>query len=387
MKTLTCFKVIILSALILSCTQSIEDKLSKTIGKINSLENYFYHSSAKSGNAITQEWMAVFSLYMKAINDPTDTIIGARFLRYDKDTSNIMTNYHNYICTSYFPQNKTAKIDTINPDRPSLISPMPIQALSLLNYYMRNKDSVGMQYSDYGDSSKCIFTIKNKDVFFGSLKPDIIIQSNIISKYVLWINKEFLPYRLEQHLPNSSVIEEIKYLPQIRASEVLDKQKDIYLPEGYKLVDNNSHNLIDENNNFVGTKIIDLNLESIEGKQINLATLKNNLLIEFTSKSCGACKLAIPFLINFSNTYKDKGFKVISIETYPFTKDQLIEYKRSQKFEYEYLMANKKLNENYKILGTPIFFIVNKKGIIQKVFTGYAKGTTDNKIIKFANTL
>lgn len=387
MKTLTLCIVLFLSGFVLSCSQSIEDKLSRTIKKINSLENYSYHSVVKTGKGINQDWMNVFSCFVKAINDPTDTIIGAKFLLYDKDTSNIMINYHHYITTNYFSYNKTVEIDTINPDRPTLISPMPIKSLSLLNYYMRNKDSVGMQYSDYGDSTKYIFTIKNKDVFFGSLKPDIIIRSNIISKYVLWINKELLPYRLEQHGPDYSDLEQIKYLPQIRASEVLDKQRGIYLPEGYTLVDNNSHNLINENNNFVGKKIIDLNLENLDGKQINLATLKTNLLIEFTSKSCGACKLAIPFLINFSNTYKDKGFKVISIETYPFTKDQLIEYKRSQKFEYEYLMTNKKLNENYKILGTPIFFIVNKKGIIQKVFTGYAKGTTDNKIIKFANTL
>lgn len=387
MKTLTLSIVLFLSGFVLSCSQSIEDKLSRTIKKINSLENYSYHSITKSGNIVDPEWKT-FSFYLKAINDPADSIKGAKFLLYEQDTSRILINYGHYIYVSYYSHNKTAEIKTVTSVRPEgPPAPLPIKALSLLNYYLKNKDSVNLQYSDYGDSTKYIFTINNKDVFIWDLKPMIINKENIISKYFLWINKELLPYKLEQHLQDGTEIEEIKYLPQIRASEVLDKQKDIYLPKGYKLVDNNSHNLIDENNNFVGTKIIDLNLESIEGKQINLATLKNNLLIEFTSKSCGACKLAIPFLINFSNTYKDKGFKVISIETYPFTKDQLIEYKRSQKFEYEYLMANKKLNENYKILGTPIFFIVNKKGIIQKVFTGYAKGTTDNKIIKFANTL
>lgn len=387
MKTFTLFMVLFLSGFILSCSKSVEDKLSETIEKIYSLENYSYHSITKSGNNIYPEWK-IFSFYLKAINDPTDSIKGARFLLYEQGTSNILINYNHYFYVNYYSHNKTAEIKTVTSVRPEgPPAPLPIKALSLLNYYMRNKDSVGIQYSNYGDSAKYIFTINNKDVFIWDLKPMIINKKNIISKYVLWTNKELLPYKLEQHLQDGTEIEEIKYRSQIDASEVLDKQKDIYLPEGYKLVDTYTHNPIIETNNFIGKKIIDLSLENVEGQQINLAKLKTNLLIEFTSKSCSACKLAIPFLINFSNTYRDKGFKVISIETYPFAKEQLIDYKKSQKIEYEYLMANKKLNENYNIKATPIFFIVDKNGIIKKEITGYGKGMTDYEIIKFANTL
>ena len=387
MKKFALYSLLIISVFVSSCADSADDKLSKAIEKIKSLKHYSYLSLAKYGDGVNQDYKVNHASLFKVISDPSDSIIGARWLLYGEDTSDIKINYHQYVATNYFSYNKTVELDTINSERPTLASPMPLKVLSLLNYYVKMKDSMEMHYSDFGDSTSFSFTIDNKNVLFWNMRPEVITKRNITSKYIVWFNKESLPYKLEQYLDDLSDIETIKYLPQMKASEVLDKQKYIYIPPTYKLVDKCTRTPVNFYNDLIGKKIIDMDLITAESKVINLSKLKNNLLIEFTSISCGPCRLALPFLKNFSKHYKNNDISVISIETYPYTKDQLLAYKKAEEIEYNYLVANKKLNDHYKIILTPLFLLVNRKGVIQKVITGYEKDVTDKEIIKYAKTL
>lgn len=88
-------------------------------------------------------------------------------------------------------------------------------------------------------------------------------------------------------------------------------------------------------------------LKNLYGKTVKLSNYKGEkLLIEFTGLGCGPCYLAIPFLNKFNNKYKDKGFHVISIETFSNDINALKGEKKRNKISFEFLIGdNQTVNE------------------------------------------
>jgi thiol-disulfide isomerase/thioredoxin len=111
------------------------------------------------------------------------------------------------------------------------------------------------------------------------------------------------------------------------------------------------------------------------------------VMIQFTSVSCGPCKVAIPFLKKLVSEYSEKDFDFVSIESWTRNSDVLKVYQERNNFNYKFLMSTEDVTKSYQILAVPVFFILDKNRVIRKVIIGYGEGTTDKQIREAINKL
>jgi thiol-disulfide isomerase/thioredoxin len=111
------------------------------------------------------------------------------------------------------------------------------------------------------------------------------------------------------------------------------------------------------------------------------------LLIEFTSISCGPCISAIPFLNQLKNDYNRNELDFVSIEAFNNNLNAIKKYEKRNRLEYKLLLSTEEINKKYYIHSTPVFFILDEKRIIKRVFRGYKKGLTDEKMKNVINKM
>ncbi len=381
-------KQIILIVLILSSKvylQSVDNLLKKSLDKINLLNCVSYKSENGSSAPNDTVIIDTHTSFYKIITQPSDSIIGARFLLYLKDTSKIYLSYYNKVVARYDWDNKKVIIDTLNKKYSILPTPFFEEIKGLLKYIINNRDSVQCDVKEYTDSIKFSFIFIGKSV---KLRKELIsyYEPNAVTKFYLWTTKDLLPYKLLKEPPNQTTYEEIYNLTNCDSSEIISKQIGIYLPDGFKMSN--------KKGNEISTAVIEgeaapvWKLKNLFGKTIKFSKYKGkNLLIEFTGLGCGHCQDAIPFLNKFNNQYKDKDFCVISIESYSKNISALKREKETNKISYEFLVGDEQTVNKYKIYGFPTFILINKSGIIKKVFIGYAQGETEKEIRAYVNKM
>ena len=103
-------------------------------------------------------------------------------------------------------------------------------------------------------------------------------------------------------------------------------------------------------------------------------------MIQFTSVSCGPCRASIPFLNQLTAAYKKDDFDFVAIECTSKSLNALKNYQNKNGINYKFLLSTKNVLEEYKIKSYPVFFILDKDYIVQKVIDGYGSGKTDAEI-------
>ena len=366
-------------------SQPIEKMLNRSLDVINSLNCISYKSKTGSSAPYDSVIMNQYIFHTKTTNDLNDEIIGARFLLYLDDTTKIFSSYYDGIVSRYNWDTKNISIDTLNKERLMMNVPFFTRVKGLLKYIIKNKDSVLCQVNEYSDSIKFCFTFMNKLVELDK-SPSLYPKAKAVSKYFLWTKKDFMPYKLKRQLPHQTSYEEILTLANCDSTEIIEKQVGIYLPKGFKIADKKGKEILATIPE--GIEAPNWTLKDLEGNTFILSDYKGeNLLIEFTGVGCGACHLAIPFLNKFSDEFKDKGFHVISIESFSNNINALKRYNQLNNIKYDFLIADKETVSKYKIVAVPVFMLVNKIGIVEKVFLGYVKDETDKEIKAIAEKM
>jgi thiol-disulfide isomerase/thioredoxin len=366
--------------------QSIDQLLKRSIAKINTIQCINYKSISGSSAPNDSVLMNQYSAFNKMMVDPNDSLIGARFLFYLNDSSKINLSYNNTISVRYDWDTKTAMLDTLKLARPSLRSPFYIKVKELLKYAIKNMDSIKCQVNELKDTLQFTFVIKNKLAEFSNKIPSIFSKEGAVSTYIIWTNKDLMPFRLKRKLPHQTSIEEVIKVYDYTCADIVDKQIGVYLPKGFSVLNKQGDKIM--TTELEGKVAPSWSLKNLEEKSILLSDYKGkNLLIEFTGVGCGPCHLALPFLSRFKSEYKDKNFNVLSIESFSDNISGLKRYKDLNHITFEFLIADKVTVTNYKILAVPVFILVNKIGVIEKVFIGYETGETDKKIMVYANKM
>jgi peroxiredoxin len=369
-------------------SQSKEQFLLKTIDRINSFncvvygEHNFYSSP---GDSLPINSLSALS---KVIMNKSDSIAGSNFMYFLEDTSKVIYNYHENIEIEYNWDNNTATIDTINFEDPNqyVFAPYLIRVKSLLSYAIKYKDSVEYQSTIFNDTTQITFIFKNRVVEFLNLKPFINQRHGEFSKYTLWTDKNFLPYKLKRRVPHNTSIEEITYISEGNCDEITDKQVGIYLPDGFTIQDRKGMAI--STSGIEGQLAYNWILESVDGDSVRLSDYKEkNLLLEFTGVGCGPCHQAIPFLKKMENESKTKGFSVVSIESFSKNKSSLKRYRDQNQINYPFLIADKETIKSLNILAMPVFLFINRTGIIEKVIVGYKKDLTDIEISNYLSKM
>ncbi len=150
------------------------------------------------------------------------------------------------------------------------------------------------------------------------------------------------------------------------------------------------------------TKQIAFSFPNLEGKKISLsdAKFKNKVvIIQLLGSWCPNCMDETAFLTKFYDKYHDKGVEIIGLayeRTKDFEKSKLNLERLKKRFDIKYDIlvtgytnekgeAAKSLPMLNKIAAFPTMIVIDKKGNVRKIHTGFSGPGTGNYYVEFVN--
>ena len=122
----------------------------------------------------------------------------------------------------------------------------------------------------------------------------------------------------------------------------------------------------------------DLTLKDLNNLDVKLSDFKNKvLLVAFGSITCGANPLANPMLNRLMEKYNTKDFSIVSVYSEE-TIDQVKKYIESNNLKFPVYLGTKKSKKDFKIVGTPGFYLIDKNGKIIKSYQGFSDALEKN---------
>lgn len=135
-----------------------------------------------------------------------------------------------------------------------------------------------------------------------------------------------------------------------------------------------------------GDEMADTDLYDLQGNIHHLADYKGKyLLVDFWSRGCGPCMMALPEMKEISETWKDK-VTVISLST--DTEKGWKEISKTKDMSWVNLNdfgGMSGLAAKYNVRGIPHYVIISPEGIILHSWSGYGKGLLKRKLNKWVN--
>lgn len=133
-----------------------------------------------------------------------------------------------------------------------------------------------------------------------------------------------------------------------------------------------------------GTKAPDFTLPTLDDNKI---TLSSNfkapgkvVVLDIWATWCPPCKAEIPYLIKLHKDYANKGVKIIGVAI-DEKKDTVASFAKEQKINYTIALDPKaeKIGKSYGVTGIPVTYIIDKKGIIRYVHSGFPRDAKEAK--------
>lgn len=122
-------------------------------------------------------------------------------------------------------------------------------------------------------------------------------------------------------------------------------------------------------NEYVGTKVPDIVLETLKGKTYNLAKMQGNIvLLNFWFAACKPCITEISSFNELQEKYKSQKFVILSVGT--DKKEVAQKVADEKKMRYAVVPDRRDLAERMNVSTYPTSFLIDQEGIIQKVFIG-----------------
>lgn len=113
--------------------------------------------------------------------------------------------------------------------------------------------------------------------------------------------------------------------------------------------------------------------------QLDLKSLRGQVLyVDFWASWCAPCKKSFPWLNSMQEKYGTKGFKVIGVNV---DRDSRLAEKFLEKIPANFDMVfdpQGKLASQYKLVGMPSSYLIDKNGKIQHNHIGFRTNKTDD---------
>jgi peroxiredoxin len=124
-------------------------------------------------------------------------------------------------------------------------------------------------------------------------------------------------------------------------------------------------------------------LKDSDGRTVNLADYKGKVvMLNFWATWCGPCKIEIPWLIDFEQKYKDRGFAVVGISMDEEGWDAVKPYIQNSKINYRILLGTDTVAQSYGgVDSLPTTFLIDPAGKIASTHVGLvSKSDYENEI-------
>ena len=370
--------------------QSKNDYLKKVLNKLKKVESATYNSRREGWAPADTAASGIMNYYTKEYNNPLDSTIGASYVSLlQQDTTQMTFCYDGKMRAIVYEEDKKIVIDSFNvrklPFRP-LTPPFFNYTKSIIKYALETKDSISIKMEEKEDVVYlCLTIFKDQQVeFFGKayyMEKNPYDFGESTSKYEIWIDKSTdLPFKVRREMSHDISVETISNV-SLNKIKIKDFKASDYFQPNYKIMAYGIQNEKRKENNLIGKKAPDWTLLDTNNKTQSLKELKSKIvMIQFTSVSCGPCRVSIPFLNKLTSVYNKKDFDFVAIECATNSLRALQFYRNKNAINYKFLKSTKAVLKDYGIGSFPLFFILDKNRVIKKMFNGYGEITTDKMI-------
>lgn len=136
----------------------------------------------------------------------------------------------------------------------------------------------------------------------------------------------------------------------------------------------------------VGTKAPNFTLQTIDGKSF---TLQSNfkqgkvVLLDIWATWCPPCRAEIPYLVDLNKKYKGKPVTFVGVAI-DQSKSDVSAFAKKQKINYTIVSDpnGASIGSKYQVKGIPATYIIDKKGVIRFVHSGFGGKSEIDKMDK-----
>ncbi len=389
-----------MSFILLNCSNvdyNKKDYLHKVLNNLNTIKSATYYETTEAWAPGDTSASGVYNHYVKEFDNPSDTTIGASYVRLlQEDTTQMTFCYDGNMRAVVYEQDKMIGIDSFLvrslPFRP-LSPPFFNYTKSIIKYALETKDSILTEFEDLGETLFFRLTIfgDNQVEFFGKayyMEINPYDFGETTSKYELWIDKSTdLPYRFRREMSHDINVSSCSNV-ELNKNKIEDFNASDYFQPDYAISPYGSEYKSEKVNDLIGQVAPDWILKDANDNTIALKDLKSKvLMIQFTSVSCGPCRASIPFLKQLASEYKREDFDFVAIESWAKNANVLKSYQGRNNVDYKFVMSTRDVTNSYQIRSVPVFFILDENRVIKKVLNGYGEGSTDKEIRDAINEL
>jgi thiol-disulfide isomerase/thioredoxin len=368
--------------------------LEKTIAQLNSIESVFYTSRFEGNESNVTYINSEDSIFFDLVNGSKNTT--PKYYIKNEDSELIFDGKRHI--QSLIKEKLIITGGSRNPNSTLLLTLYPIR--ELLPNLIDNENVEITRSNDLflndQDNYMFEFLLKSSVIDWEKLVINTFLKADShYNKYILIINKsDYLPRKII--MPNGPSGTLSRTIDNLNFKYKIDNQiwTGALLPSEYTLITFGDYlkrmqaEMVSQSKDDINTtenlKIETWKIPNIENDElVDFSKFKGNVvLLEFWFKFCGPCVKAVPHLNSIHQKYKDDKFLLYGVEFLEdFPRENLQEYILKIKMNYPVLYKGKKLANTYSIRSAPTIMVIDKKGNIVYLESGFDQEKIE-KIIK-----
>jgi peroxiredoxin/outer membrane lipoprotein-sorting protein len=124
---------------------------------------------------------------------------------------------------------------------------------------------------------------------------------------------------------------------------------------------------------LVGQEAEDFKLKDLEGKEVQLQSLRGQVvLLNFWASWCGPCRLEMPVIEKLHQEFRGKGLRVFGINDEDF--ETISEYLREYEYTFPTLIdEDQKAARLYRVRGIPTMVVIDRQGMVSHYRVGLSR--------------